>query len=217
MGSDAGDGSDAGNGSEAGAGASAATGTAADRSLAGFAVDPPPSQAASDSDARARGKASRRIDGCYPIAADNKLTPAVTRPSATLCQNDPVATVVILQKDRTMKRKLPLILLAATGIVATSAAVAARPAPAEARGQAYWSETYWDDDDDDDRRRRGPMPVPNAEVLKRAGMVRVVEVERDDGRIEVEGYDAAGRELEIRMDARGQRILSIDRDDDRDD
>ncbi|WP_077147942.1 PepSY domain-containing protein [Sphingopyxis sp. KK2] len=115
-----------------------------------------------------------------------------------------------------MKYKLPLILLAATGIIATSATVAARPAPAEAKGQAYWSETRWDDDDDD-RRHFGAMPVPNADALRQAGMVRVQEVDRDDGRIEVEGYDARGRELEIRMDARGQRILSIDRDDDLDD
>ena len=113
-----------------------------------------------------------------------------------------------------MKYKLPLILLAATGVVATSAVVAARPAPAEAQGQAYWSDTRWDDDDDD-RRVRGAMPVPNAEALKRAGMVRVVEVERDDGRIEVEGYDATGRELDIYMDATGQRVLRVERDDDR--
>lgn len=111
-----------------------------------------------------------------------------------------------------MKLRLPLILLAAAGAVATPAVIAAQPAPPEARGQAYWAETHWDDDDDD-RRHRGSMPVPNAEVLRRAGMVRVIEVERDDGRIEVEGYDAQGRELEIKMDARGQRILSIDRDD----
>ncbi len=112
-----------------------------------------------------------------------------------------------------MKLRLPLIVLATTGAIATSAVVAASPPPPEARGVAYWAGTHWDDDDDD-RRNRGPMPVPNAEVLKRAGMVRVVEVERDDGLIEVEGYDARGRELEIKMDARGQRILSIDRDDD---
>lgn len=112
-----------------------------------------------------------------------------------------------------MKLKLPFILLAATGAIAASAVVAAQPAPAEARGQAYWADTQWDDDDDD-RRNAGPMPVPNAQVLKRAGMVRVVEVERDDGKIEVEGYDARGRELDITMDARGQRVLSIDRDDD---
>lgn len=112
-----------------------------------------------------------------------------------------------------MNYKLPLILLAATGVVATSAVVAARPAPAAAAGQPYWADTHWDDDDDD-RRHRGAMPVPNAELLKRAGMVRVVEVERDDGRLEIEGYDAAGRELEIHMDAKGQRILKIDRDDD---
>lgn len=115
-----------------------------------------------------------------------------------------------------MKFKLPLILLAGAGVVATSAAVAARPAPAAAQGQAYWSETRWDDDDDD-RRTRGTMPVPDAEALKRAGMVRVVEVERDDGRLEVEGYDASGRALDIDMDAKGRRVLKVDRDDDWDD
>ena len=114
-----------------------------------------------------------------------------------------------------MKFKLPLILLAGAGVVATSAAVAARPAPAAAQGQAYWSETRWDDDDD--RRTRGTMPVPDAEALKRAGLVRVVEVERDDGRLEVEGYDASGRALDIDMDAKGRRVLKVDRDDDWDD
>lgn len=111
-----------------------------------------------------------------------------------------------------MKLKLPLFLLAGAGVVATSVAIAAPPAPAGAQGQAYWSETRWDDDDDD-RRQRGAMPVPNAEALKRAGMVRVIEVERDDGRLEVEGYDASGRELDIEMDAKGQRVLRVDRDD----
>lgn len=115
-----------------------------------------------------------------------------------------------------MKIKLPLIALAAAGVVATSAAAAvAHPvaAPSGAQGQAYWANVQWDDDHDD-RARLGAMPLPDAAALKRAGMVRVVEVERDDGFIEVEGYDAKGRELDIRMDAKGTRVLSVERDND---
>ncbi len=110
-----------------------------------------------------------------------------------------------------MNRKLPLILLAIAGTVATSAVVAAQSAPTGAQGQTYWANTHWDDDNH--RRHHGPMPVPNVDVLKRAGMVNVIEVERDDGRIQVEGFDAQGRDLEIKMDVQGQRILSIERDD----
>jgi len=146
------------------------------------------------------------------MEADNRLTLHVTGPSGAIGQKQPVTAAVMLQKDRFMKFKLPLILLAGAGVLATSVAVAARPAPAGAQGQAYWSETRWDDDDDYRDQRRA-MPVPNVEALKRAGMVRVTEVERDDGRLEVEGYDASGRELDIEMDARGQRVLEIDRDD----
>lgn len=118
-----------------------------------------------------------------------------------------------------MRYKLPLAIAAAGMIAATASVAAADPAPrGVVQDRGYWAGVDWDDDDDD-RRRYGPMPVPSVEALRRAGMVRVEEVERDDGRIEVEGRDARGRELKIVMDARGQRVLSarIDRDDDYDD
>lgn len=117
-----------------------------------------------------------------------------------------------------MKRTLTFLLIAAVGATTATAAIASGAVPAAAQGQAFWAETHWDDDDDDDhqpgttRIQRASMPVPNAEALRQAGMVRVLEVERDDGRIEVEGFDAKGREIEIQMDAAGQRILRIERD-----
>ena len=111
-----------------------------------------------------------------------------------------------------MTFRLALILAAAGLAVASTAALANSPAPAGANGQPFWAGVEWDDDDDD-RRRLGAMPLPNAELLKRAGIVRVKEVERDDGRIEVEGVDRNGRELKVYMDARGQRVLNVRRDD----
>lgn len=123
-----------------------------------------------------------------------------------------------------MALKLPLALALATGAIGATAAVAAIPsAPATAAPTAAnaqddrgWNDVRWDDDDDD-RRRYGPMPRPNVEALRRVGMVRIVEVERDDGRLEVEGYDRRGREIDVKMDLSGRRVLSVDRDDDRDD
>lgn len=111
-----------------------------------------------------------------------------------------------------MTIKLPLILAAAGIALASTSANADDRPPAAAKGQSFWAGVNWDDDDDE-RRRHGTMPLPNANALKSAGVVRVTEVERDDGRIEVEGYDRHGRELNVRMDARGQRVLTVRRDD----
>lgn len=110
-----------------------------------------------------------------------------------------------------MKFKLPLIVLLATGATAT-AVIASDLAPAGAQGQPFWANVHWDDDDDE-LRRLGPMPLPSEQALKAAGVVRVVEVERDDGQLEIEGYDADGRELDIKMDATGQQVLSVKHDD----
>ncbi len=115
-----------------------------------------------------------------------------------------------------MKFKLPIALLAFAGVAATSAAVIAHPGPAGAQGDAFWANARWDDDDDH-RQSAGSMPVPDADVVRQAGIVRVTEVERDDGHLEIEGYDATGRELEIRMDVEGRRVLSVRHDDDGDD
>ena len=128
-----------------------------------------------------------------------------------------------------MKPHLPLAVLAAAAIAGVATA-APNAAPIAATGAAApvesatialqtregpFAYTDWDDDDDD-RRRYGPMPRPDIRALNRAGIVRVTDVERDDGRLEIEGYDAQGRKMEARMDIRGQRVLSawLDRDDD---
>jgi hypothetical protein len=98
----------------------------------------------------------------------------------------------------------------AAAIAVTSGALAG-PAPTAAKSHPFFANAHWDDDWED-RRRYGPMPVPNIDAIKRAGIVHVVEIERDDGLIEVEGYDADGRKIELVMDRQGQRVLSVKRD-----
>jgi uncharacterized membrane protein YkoI len=49
-------------------------------------------------------------------------------------------------------------------------------------------------------------------IAKSRGMVRVEEVERDNGKWEVEGKDNNGRELEIEIDARTGKVIKIERD-----
>lgn len=119
-----------------------------------------------------------------------------------------------------MKTPIALAVIAAAAAAGAAFAAPAVPAPAASSvTQAAPSNGDWAgvrfDDDDDDRRRYGPMPRPNREALRAAGMTRIDEVERDDGRLEVEGWDAEGREIEVHMDLRGQRVLHVDRDDDR--
>jgi len=110
-----------------------------------------------------------------------------------------------------MKTALPLALVLAAGIGAAAFAQPTTPAPAKPPG-GMWDNVHWEDDD----RRAGPMPKLNSEALRRAGIVKVREVERDDDRIEVEGWDAQGREVDVKLDRTGQRVLSskVDRDDD---
>ncbi|MFN6953966.1 MAG: PepSY domain-containing protein [Acetobacteraceae bacterium] len=65
----------------------------------------------------------------------------------------------------------------------------------------------------DDDRCRGPITAERAiEIARRAGMVRVTEVECDDGAWEIEGRDARGREMEVEIDPRTGRILDIEYD-----
>ena len=45
------------------------------------------------------------------------------------------------------------------------------------------------------------------------GIVKIKEVELDDGLWEVEGYDANGREIEMKVDAASGNILKLERDD----
>lgn len=112
-----------------------------------------------------------------------------------------------------MKKILSAAAMAAAGaaaIAVTSGALAG-PAPASGKNHPFFANAHWDDDWED-RRRYGPMPVPSVDAIKRAGIVHVVEIERDDGLIEVQGYDAEGRKVELVMDRQGRRVLSVERD-----
>ncbi|BAV66677.1 MULTISPECIES: hypothetical protein [Sphingomonadaceae] len=117
-----------------------------------------------------------------------------------------------------MKRSLLAVALGAAGVggIVVASTALAEPVPAAAKNQPFFANAHWDDDFDE-RRRFGPMRVPNVDAVKRAGIVDVVEIERDDGRLEVEGFDAQGREITLHMDRRGQRVLSVRRDRDWDD
>jgi len=44
------------------------------------------------------------------------------------------------------------------------------------------------------------------------GIVKIEEVELDDGIWEVEGEDASGHEIEMKVDARSGRIIKLKRD-----
>jgi uncharacterized membrane protein YkoI len=66
----------------------------------------------------------------------------------------------------------------------------------------------------DDDRCRGPITAEEAmRIARTAGLMRVEEVDCDDGKWEVEGQDARGREIEVEVSARSGRILDVDRDD----
>lgn len=115
-----------------------------------------------------------------------------------------------------MKPNIPFMILALACGAAATVAIAAVPAPAGTANDPFWTHVHWDDDDDDDhinQRAAVPMPVPDAEAIRRAGMAVVHEVERDDGLIEVEGLDASGRKLDLKMDAQGKRVISVRHDD----
>ena len=121
-----------------------------------------------------------------------------------------------------MKRIATFALIAVLGIGAGSAAFAdAKPAASQSKLDSIFASAHWDDDDDDDilkpGRKASPMPVPDADAIRRAGIVRVTEVERDDGQIRVEGFDAQGRKLELFMGRDGKRVLNSRVDYDWDD
>lgn len=116
-----------------------------------------------------------------------------------------------------MKRIAVFAVILGLGVSAGTAAVAGSlPAPTAAQNEPLFASAEWDDDDRHVSRSATPMPVPNAQAIRQAGIVRVTEVERDDGLIEVEGYDRNGREIDLVMDRDGKRVLSseVDRDDD---
>jgi uncharacterized membrane protein YkoI len=66
--------------------------------------------------------------------------------------------------------------------------------------------------DDDDC--RGPITAGRAvDIARTVGVIRVEEVECDDGTWEIEGRDIRGREMEVEIDPRTGRILDVDTDD----
>ncbi|CAH0236127.1 PepSY domain-containing protein [Roseomonas sp. CECT 9278] len=61
---------------------------------------------------------------------------------------------------------------------------------------------------------RGRISAEDAiRIARAAGLVRVTDVDCDDGKWEVEGRDARGREIEVDVSAHDGRILDVDRDD----
>lgn len=65
-----------------------------------------------------------------------------------------------------------------------------------------------------DGRCEGPVIIAEAvRIAATAGLVRAEKVECDDGKWEVEGRDARGREIEVDVDPRSGRILKVGRDD----
>lgn len=82
----------------------------------------------------------------------------------------------------------------------------ARATSAQPVVDRFWSSAEFENDDDDNR-RYGNLPRPSRAALSGIGITRVLEVEWDDGRIEVEGLDARGREVDVIMDRTGQRII----------
>lgn len=49
------------------------------------------------------------------------------------------------------------------------------------------------------------------EIARKHGLVHLKEIERDDGKWEVEGTDAEGREIEIEVDLRTGEVVDIER------
>lgn len=69
-------------------------------------------------------------------------------------------------------------------------------------------------DDDDDRHIRSRVSEAQAVRIARGyGMVRVTEVERDDGGWEIEGRDRRGREVKVTINRLG-RVTKVERGDD---
>jgi uncharacterized membrane protein YkoI len=66
----------------------------------------------------------------------------------------------------------------------------------------------------DDRCDRAETRAEHAiEIARGAGVALVEDLDCDDGRWEVEGRDANGREIEVRIDPRTGQVLRVERDD----
>lgn len=71
-------------------------------------------------------------------------------------------------------------------------------------------------DDDDRRTARSPQAgLSIGDVYQRLtadGYTRIEEIERDDGKYEVEARDSQGRQVELDIDAQTGRILEVEHD-----
>ncbi len=65
---------------------------------------------------------------------------------------------------------------------------------------------------DDNQCRTGITAEEAIRIARGAGVTRVQDVDCDDGKWEVEGRDAQGREIEVDIHAGDGRVLSVDRD-----
>jgi uncharacterized membrane protein YkoI len=66
---------------------------------------------------------------------------------------------------------------------------------------------------DDGLCRNGISAEEAIRIARGAGVVRVQDVDCDDGKWEVEGRDAQGRKIEVDVHAGDGRVLDVDRDD----
>lgn len=119
-----------------------------------------------------------------------------------------------------MKNSISLVSLSAlaivgAGVVLTAPALAydapkaEQPAcaiNAQSNADRFWASAEFEHDDEDNR-RYGALPRPSRSALARVGMVRVLNVEWDDGLVEVEGVDEHGREIDAVMERSGERVI----------
>jgi hypothetical protein len=114
-----------------------------------------------------------------------------------------------------MRAKLSMALMTAALLFNGTAQAAPIGTPAAAAKISYFADALWNDSDAHRHiMARGEMPVPDAATLQRAGMVRVREVERDQGRIAVEGNDQLGRPMNVTMDVHARYVLAVEVADD---
>jgi uncharacterized membrane protein YkoI len=60
----------------------------------------------------------------------------------------------------------------------------------------------------------GPVSIDDVRAMAfDKGIVKIEEVELDDGMWEVEGYDTNGHEIEMKVDAANGQIIKFERDD----
>lgn len=103
---------------------------------------------------------------------------------------------------RSTRPSLPFMAAATPLLAAVALAALLQAAPARADGARG----------DDDCRGHPILRAQAVAIALMAGVVRVTEVDCDDDEWEVEGWTAAGRKIEVEIDARTGRIKEIEYD-----